>query len=349
MTAIAARSELDDLRSPTASKKGVREQEQRHVEHSLRLWQLINLYKKEVDQQDATVKDKDIKTALKDLEKLSEPTHLPPAEKSAWQPFRSHGRAGSRPVNSRADINEILKITDADQKLISRYEDGPAPKQGLLQSPVAIKPSSIQTLTGSQWLDDHVVDAYLALVCHTANGHFDAVERGNTSNLLETPKYQAWPSQMFNGVEIDSKWPPFGYPAAVLEDVQHHFFPFVVSLHEDSTPNHWVLFHVHKQGQAWRADFLSSIPGYRHRVQEQWQKVTDDLWDLSNGELDLTGLQLREPAGQVRQTNFDDCGILMLCAVRWIMEGWSLEMINPDDCRHYRHRTIVELERWHLD
>lgn len=258
------------------------------------------------------------------------------------------GEQGPGKPPAKQKIAETLKITDEDRKLISRYEDGPAPKHDLMQSPVAIKPSSIQTLTGSQWLDDHVLDAYMALVCHAANGHFDAVKRDDTLRLLKSPKYQAWPSQIFNGVDIGSKWPPFGYSSPALEDVQHHFFPFVVSLHDNATPNHWVSFHVHKQGQGWRADFLSSAPGYGRRVREQWEKVTHDLWELSNGSLDLIGLELREPARQVRQTNSDDCGILMLYTIRRMMESWSFGSLNPDNCRLYRHRTIVDLERWHI-
>ncbi|KAL8756501.1 MAG: hypothetical protein Q9184_004483 [Pyrenodesmia sp. 2 TL-2023] len=351
MTVIVARSELDDLRSNIALMKGIQEQEQRHVLHCQRLWKLIDLYRKEVEPQDTTIKTNDVNRALQQLGKMIVPKPLPPVEQSpsAWQPHRTHGRAGSRPASSRAQIAAILKVTDEDRKLISRYEDGPAPKHGLLQSPVAIKPSSIQTLTGSQWLDDNVIDAYLALVCHAGNGHFDAVERGDASTLLKSPKYQPWPSQIFTGVDIDSRWPPFGYPSPALEDVQHHFFPFLASLQKNAPANHWVLFHVHKQGTAWRADFLSSAPGYGRRVRKEWQKVANDLWNLSNGSLDLIGLELREPARQVRQTNSDDCGILMLYTIRWMMEGWSFGTLNPNDCRRYRHRTIVDLERWHLD
>lgn len=78
-------------------------------------------------------------------------------------------------------------------------------------------------------------------------------------------------------------------------------------------------------------------------------EVAHELFISSNGAIDVANLAIEEPGEQPRQLNGSDCGVLLLCVARWIMEGFSLRTLRPTDVPALRERMIVELEKWRLD
>lgn len=196
----------------------------------------------------------------------------------------------------------------------------------------------MMTLLHKGWLDDIVVDGYLSLVCHKANGHFEA----RPSSLPQSPKWHAWSSLWLTIGDNGKSWPPPAYPDAQVQDIAHHFFP----RHRD---NHWVMFHLYRdQGRNWHAEFMSSLGGYERAIQDDWPELRTALLRLSN-ELDLPEVEVKLLEDQPMQQNSNDCGVLLLCAARWICEGWPLSSIRAEDCPEIRERMAVELEKWRLD
>ena len=224
---------------------------------------------------------------------------------------------------------------------MSRYDRsiGIAPLDGLTKSPVPISADNVMTLLHRHWLDDVIINGYLGLVCHKANGHFEP----GTPSLPQSPKWHAWSSHWLTGNDDSGSWPPPAYPDAQVQNIAHHFFP-------RHWVNHWLMFHLYSsdQGRSWRAEFWSSLGGYRRAIQEEWPIITTALSSLSDG-LDLSDIEVESPEGQPMQQNSDDCGVLLLCAARWTCEGWPLSSIRVKDCPELRERMAVELEKWRLE
>lgn len=133
--------------------------------------------------------------------------------------------------------------------------------------------------------------------------------------------------------------------------MEHHFFPLLVSndLSSNDNKNHWVMIHLCKKKGKWLTEFYSGIPNYWRAVKKQWMAIAEKLSALSNGELNVTNRDYLEPANQPRQSNSNDCGVLILCEARWIMESFPLETLRSSDCSWLRQSMIVELDRWHLN
>lgn len=130
-------------------------------------------------------------------------------------------------------------------------------------------------------------------------------------------------------------FPPSLYPAAQVDDVKHHLFPV-------HSKDHWVLFHVYYSQANCHADFFSSLPGYEFEVDTRWPHIVEQMLLFSERRLDLASVEVQNPKLQPCQSNVYDCGVLALCVARWIIEGWGLETIQPQNCRLYRQRMIVE-------
>ena len=194
-------------------------------------------------------------------------------------------------------------------------------------------------MTLGSWLDDVIIEGYLSLVCHKANGHFES----DASSLPQSPKWHAWSCHWLTGNDNWKSWPPAAYPDAQIQNIAHHFFPRHIE-------NHWVLFHLYRDHQRrnWQVEFISSLGGYERAIRDDWPIITAALSSLSDG-LNLPAGGVRIPEDHPMQQNGSDCGVLLLCAARWVCEGWPLSSIRAGYCLEMRERMTVELEKWRLD
>ena len=48
------------------------------------------------------------------------------------------------------------------------------------------------------------------------------------------------------------------------------------------------------------------------------------------------------------QINVVDCGVFISCELRWLIEGWSLQTLLPENIPKLRMRMVVKLEKWSL-
>lgn len=120
----------------------------------------------------------------------------------------------------------------------TRYDRnvGIAPLHDLTKAPLSVSAENMLTLASDKWVDDAIIEDYLSLVCHEANGHFESrIERP------QSPRWHAWLSGWFDENDHFTSWPPSEYPDARVEDVEHHLF----SRH---AKNHWVMFHLWREG-----------------------------------------------------------------------------------------------------
>ncbi|KAL9621292.1 MAG: hypothetical protein Q9204_008129 [Flavoplaca sp. TL-2023a] len=199
---------------------------------------------------------------------------------------------------------------------------------------------NLLSLAGSNWLDDNVVDAYLRLVCHHGNEHFELAQ--DVIFREGSPKWFAWPAVTFSDFLPTAMWPPNMYDEARPQDVKHHFLPWCHG-------SHWSLFHVYVERANWHVDFYSSIEGYNDEASEKARsQVVDTLKHFSGGILDLSAVHVQTPDPQPIQVNSYECGVLAINVARWLLEGWDLSTLRARDCPQYRQRMIVELEKWNL-
>lgn len=314
-----------------------------HYRHCEIVWELVRC-STQICGQDKSVNQKEVTVALTKLAKTKPERGQEVLNRPRMQP----SRAGSRPAigSNNAGVWANLRISDEDrQRYLNRWDKltGVAPRAGLLKCPVTLWLDNLRTLTGTEWLDDNVVDSYLSLVCHTGNGHF---KMGKDSDVIteRPPTWHAWPVWFFTDVaDRHGIWPPEIYPGARLEDVKHHFFP-------RCSAAHWYLFHVYHHDHTWHADFYSSLPSYYGQErQNSWPTVVKAMKELSSGVLDLSTVKVQFPKSQPLQSNSYDCGVLILCVARWLMEGFPMDSLLAQDCPQFRQRMIVELEKWSLD
>ncbi|KAI4202661.1 MAG: hypothetical protein LQ350_002454 [Teloschistes chrysophthalmus] len=182
-----------------------------------------------------------------------------------------------RTLTNNVDIMDALKIGEAGRQIVARYKlEGLAPATGILKSPVEIFHRDVQCFLKSHWLNDSVIDGYLALVYHHGNGHFAAADAGEGDRQRSrTPRYHAWPvSQGF-----EAQWLPSAYPQAKLENVQHQFFPVLVGRsHEcEAEHNQWILVYLLKWNNSWLIYFYSGIRSDATAGFHAWLPQYEDL------------------------------------------------------------------------
>ena len=271
------------------------------------------------------------------------PTSFLGAQKTAptaFQGAENQGRNESAPPQITADeIMTRLTVSQAQQgQYYTRYNPkiNLVPYQGLTGSPVQVRSVELSTLFNNGWLDDAIIDAYLKLVCNKGNGL-----EGEVNVRQGSPKWHAW-SVYWDGSEagVTLSWPPNAYPQAKVEDIEHHLIP----RHGES---HWTLFHLHKAGSGWRVVFYSSLDGYRDQVDQHWPEIASALMSISQG-WQPGNIEPEKPKVQPIQGNDSDCGVMILCIARWMVENWPLNTLRAEDCPNLRDRMIVEIERWQL-
>ncbi|KAL8682528.1 MAG: hypothetical protein Q9186_001475 [Xanthomendoza sp. 1 TL-2023] len=344
-TVHIARDELHDLYPVSVELVSNRaNRNANNHRHCRMLWQLLRCYI-ELGGTDPVIKPKEVKLALTKLEKGRPPIS---PEVQAIQTRVQRSRAGARPGIGSNSVGLLanLPISDEDrQRYLNRLDRlvGVAPRSGPLASPVTLWSQNLQTLTGEEWLDDTVIEAYLSLVCHHGNEHFQLAKNGQTTKA-GSPKWHAWSLYLLNDNHgTSAAWPPAVYPEGKVEEVEQHFFPY-------HSVNHWVLLHLYHSGAFWYTDFYSSIKNqYDHVLDDLWPKVERTMMEISQGRLDLSTAIIQIAATQPFQNNSSDCGVLALMVARGLMEGWKMESILSKHCPSYRSRMIVELEKWSLD
>ncbi|KAL8804041.1 MAG: hypothetical protein Q9182_002832 [Xanthomendoza sp. 2 TL-2023] len=339
-----AQDELDYLYPVGAELAGYRAGRNANShQHCQMLWQLLSWYI-ELGGSDSSVRPKDIKIALTKLDK-GKPAVKPPQLPSNLP----RSRVGHRPEIGSNSVGLLanLSVSAEDRRaFLNRFDRlvGVAPRSGPLTSPVTLWSQNLETLTGTNWLDDHVIEAYLSLICHHGNGHF-LLAAGGQETKVGSPKWHAWGIHVLEDeYGYSAIWPPPVYPAGKVEDVEHHFFPH-------HSVNHWVLLHLYRSRDThWYADYYSSIKGnYDDLLDSLWAKVSTKMMEISQGGFDLSTARVQIPTTQPFQDNSNDCGVLALMVARCLLEGWKLESILAKHCPKYRDRMIVELEKWSLD
>lgn len=209
---------------------------------------------------------KDTLARLGELLKQPSSTITPSA---SFHPHERSSQAGKRPVKDYAAVETYLQIRKEDQKRLLPYTVGKAPREGPVASPCNVLTKNIATLYGSELVDDSAINAYLALVCHHGNGHFDAADAGESFQRQGSPQFYAWPLHLCDGLDPQQCWNTPLYPAAKLEDVKHYFIPMHVST------DHWVMVHLSKRQGTWVANLYSGIPGFRKETLPKWSVVVE--------------------------------------------------------------------------
>ncbi|KAL8963670.1 MAG: hypothetical protein Q9193_000090 [Seirophora villosa] len=302
-----------------------------HHKHCEMVWQLVQCHARILGP-DPIVKADEINSALKTLAQYEPNGDLGAPKRQKGPLFPVHeqaSHAGQRQGDGTSSEMVMANLTvskDDRQRYLNRYDQrkGVAPQDGPTQSPISVLAEDIVTLVGTKWVSDTIIDVYLCLVCHAGNRHFQL--KRNVVERDGSPKWHAWSLHFFRNVGTAALFPPSLYPAAQVDDVKHHLFPV-------HSKDHWVLFHVYYSQANWHADFFSSLPGYESEVDARWPHIVEQMLLFSEGRLDLASVEVQIPKLQPRQSNVYDCGVLALCVARWIMEGWGLETIQPQNCR----------------
>ena len=239
----------------------------------------------------------------------------------------------------------VVPQTPEASAIMNRYDPavGIVPIEGRVKSPMVLTDKDLGTLTSRQWVNDNIVDAYIALVCHTVNGHFQG------GSLPATPRWHAW--NTFTADVVTSKdtdrdlvrrqWPPALYPEAALEDVECHIFPICQR-------SHWFMGIAARRGHTWQVTYYSTLAGYEKDFERVWTGLVDYLMTRSENRLNLRQTQIRVPQHQPMQNNGNDCGVLVMAQVRWLAERWDTHDLVPNRIDQIRLRMIYELERWNI-
>ncbi|KAL8662404.1 MAG: hypothetical protein Q9202_004725 [Teloschistes flavicans] len=350
---VVARKELNELQPPGAIFNKPKHHDRIDVEHCRLVWGLIRLARTSFAEKE--ISKYEVKKAIDSLDLMLE--NIPAEEEvedesqGSEEPSASTIPGQRRNLASNAAMMNVLEIREEERPILARYNPtGLVPVTGLTQSPWQIFHSDVQCFIGNHWLNDSVINAYLALVCHHGNGHFDNANAEDNWQRFGTPKYHAWTTS-----GLDEGWPPKAYPEAKLENVEHQFFPVLVRRYHDlkAENNHWIMYHLHKCGDSsWKLNFYSGIRSDDYAISgfETWlQPCAWRLTEMSAGHIKFgEDVPYEEPDNQPRQSNSDDCGVLLLGVARWIMEGWDLGELRSDDCRTLRDRMLVEVDQWRL-
>ncbi|KAL9025118.1 MAG: hypothetical protein Q9196_006011 [Gyalolechia fulgens] len=346
VTVAVARSELNELLPQGTEKSSLRlpdREKSLHWKHCEMVWQLLRNYVT-IHGPLPDVQSDEIKSSLRKCKDgINAASTAGPSQQPFNAPHKRVTRAGNRADagDNAAAVMGHLKISAEERvRYLDRYDPrvGVTPRTGHLRSPNPVTAKNLVTLVGTSWLDDTIIDNYLYLVCLHGNRVFEF-----TDDVMQpgSPDWYPWSVWLFRSVGTGGLWPSTIWPLADPEDVEHHFFPLL------SQESHWVMFHLFHEDDKWQADFYSSRRGYEFEINARWPKITEELRRYSQGTFDVSQVQVRTPKQPI-QTNDCDCGVLMLCVARWLMEGWSLDTIQADECLVYRERMILELEKWHL-
>ena len=214
----------------------------------------------------------------------------------------------------------------------------------LLTNPPAVpKAKDLVDLATGQTLTDLIIDPYMALLCHYGNGHFDSSQED--FEMPGSPKWHAWSTWFADQINSDKGfkglWPPKAYPGAKIGDVMYHVIPIFLG------GNHWGLAILSNTDGTRQLDFYSSLTGYEREFEKIWRKVASWLMDEAKSDLGLQTLPINVPE-QPYQNNVVDCGVFICCELRWLIEGWSLQTLLPENIPKLRMRMVVELEKWSL-
>lgn len=129
------------------------------------------------------------------------------------------------------DMDWVLRLP-ADAMAVMSFFDpsGGVPIEGKTKAPGVITFKNLISLMDGELVAGKIVDAYMALLCHSHNGHF------REGQLPGTPVWHAWLSQTPSSIKGavtygqdpvaalgDAQWPPALYPDAKLEDVGCHY------------------------------------------------------------------------------------------------------------------------------
>jgi len=250
----------------------------------------------------------------------------------------------ARPLFDTAAMIERLRLDKVESPLLALHKRAIA-----VETPGILEPNGVPylaevvALLDGQWICDRVIGCYLALVCHHANGHFNLPDP--RAKQPGSPKYHAWDTltvdSLRQGKSMGRAWPPHWYPEARLEDVEIQFFPWHVQ------GNRWCLGVLSKVEGSWVLNQYSTRPGYDASMQESWVELRGYLEIQSDGAINALTTETRYP-WTPQQDNSDDCGPLILCIARWLIEGGRLAHIDSGDMPVHRRRLAFELERWSL-
>lgn len=83
-------------------------------------------------------------------------------------------------------VRARLELSASDEVLVKRYNPliGVVPIEGPVKSPGVVHAQDMATLMQGGLLTDTVIDGYLALLAHTANGHFTEHPRPKTPPVV---------------------------------------------------------------------------------------------------------------------------------------------------------------------
>ena len=312
------------------------------LDSCLQMWELVKRFI-DKDPDTSVVKAREAKEKIKILKRQIS-VQIPPSGAA-----QKRGRSGERgetpsppppPPQTAITPEEIMaKLTISQEQRAQHYTRYDpridlVPRHGLAASPISVSSVNLATLFDKSWLDDHIIDSYMALICHEGNRLFD---KGGLQ--AGSPKWHAWSVQWPGISEAIVSWPPPAYPEAKVEDVGHHFFP-------RHGREHWTLFHLWKSGNEWEVQFYSSKHGYGDQIEEHWPIIASALMATSSWQ--PGAIIPGKPKVQPIQGNDCDCGVLLLCTARWMVETWPLNTLRAKDCPQLRERMIVELEKWRL-
>ena len=244
-------------------------------------------------------------------------------------------------------ISELrLPQDDQTKQLMDPYDPDRVivPLDGRQRSPTKITCEDLATLMPNHFVSVNAVDAYMALLCHTFNGHFKETEQ-----LPASPKWHAWPADTARilteaveksaGIPDIPGWPPVLYPEARLQNVGCHFFP-VYSRME----SHFYLLMLQKANNGWQCQLFSSDENFK--TADFWLVIREYLYAVSGQSLDLRHVALNPVAGQPLQDVKFDNGVFVLGAVRQLLTTRSLGELEQSWIPALRKRILYELQCW---
>ncbi|KAI5279922.1 Smt3-specific protease [Ascosphaera aggregata] len=191
-----------------------------------------------------------------------------------------------------------------------------------------------------EWLNDEVINAYLALVVDYANKQRDA-DKDITGNKTGTPQFHAFNSFFHSnlrdrGYKSVRRWAmraKIGGEALLSVDT------VFVPVHHHS---HWTLIIICPKARTIEnLDSLGGVSAFHVRCVEEWLK--EELGDKYKPE-EWEVL----PTRSAQQNNSSDCGVYLLTNAKVKMLGKELEF-GPKDIPEIRRRIVAELINGSLD
>ena len=219
---------------------------------------------------------------------------------------------------------------------------------GIVAPPNQVSLKDTLDLVNGGLISDRVMNAYLALLCHHANGHWDIARQDRMQEHAGSPRWHAWDTYTTEVLRrrsgMDRAWPPDFYRAAKVEDVEVHLFPW----HITGGVGHWCLGVLRRMQGRWQLDQYSTLRGYEKDMQKEWMEMARYLPGPSRGAISSTSVLVRNHVPFVQEGV--DCRPLALCIALWMLEGKDLSSIPTASARtkQLRRRIARDLHRWHL-